>query len=75
MKEIVIYKNQDSQIELEVKLDRETFWLSLNQLADLFERDKSVISRHLSNIIKEGELIRTQLLQKMQQLGPMEKHI
>jgi hypothetical protein len=64
MKEIVIYKNQDSQIELEVKLDRETFWLSLNQLADLFERDKSVISRHLSNIFKEGELIRTSVVAK-----------
>lgn len=64
MSEIVIYKNQDSQIELEVKLDRETFWLSLNQLADLFERDKSVISRHLGNIFKEGELIRTSVVAK-----------
>jgi len=39
-----------------VKFDNETVWLSLNQLADLFGRDKSVISRHISNIYKEGEL-------------------
>jgi hypothetical protein len=70
MSEIVIYRNQDSQIELEVKLDRETFWLSLNQIADLFERDKSVISRHLRNIFKEEELIRSSVVAKNATTGP-----
>jgi hypothetical protein len=39
-----------------VRLDKETVWLTLNQLADLFQRDKSVISRHIRNIFEEGEL-------------------
>jgi len=42
--------------EISVKLENETVWLSLNQMVDLFLKDKSVISRHISNIFKEGEL-------------------
>lgn len=42
---------------IEVRLDEDTVWLSLNQMAQLFGRDKSVISRHLNKIYKEGELI------------------
>jgi len=49
--QIILYKNL-----LEVRLERETVWLSLNQIAQLFERDKSVISRHLHNIFKTKEL-------------------
>lgn len=49
--QVILYKNR-----LEVRLTEETVWLSLNQLADLFERDKSVISRHLRNIFEEKEL-------------------
>jgi hypothetical protein len=45
-------------VTLDVRLERETVWLSLNQMADLFARDKSVISRHLRNVFKEGELDR-----------------
>jgi len=56
MSEIVIYQTSDQQTQVEVRLEGETFWLSLNQIAQLFERDKSVISRHLRNIFKEGEL-------------------
>lgn len=51
--QIVLYKNK-----LEVRLEKETIWLSLNQMADLFGRDKSVISRHIHNIIKTKELQR-----------------
>ncbi len=54
--ELVIYKSKDGTVRLDVQLEQETLWLSLNQLADLFGRDKSVVSRHLSNIYKEGEL-------------------
>jgi hypothetical protein len=43
---------------LDVQLEKETIWLSLNQVSTLFERDKSVISRHLRNIYQEGELDR-----------------
>ena len=55
--EIVIYKAKGGPI-IDVCLQQETVWLSLNQLADLFERDKSVISRHLRNIYSEEELPR-----------------
>ena len=53
--EIVLYQPDDS-IRLDVRVDDETVWLSLNQLAYLFDRDKSVISRHITNIFKEEEL-------------------
>ena len=56
--EIVIYQTEDGQTSLEVKLIEETVWLNLNQMAELFKRDKSVISRHISNIFKTGELSR-----------------
>ena len=49
---------------MEVRLENETVWLSLNQIADLFERDKSVISRHLRNIFKTGELQRNRVVAK-----------
>jgi prophage maintenance system killer protein len=56
--EIVLYQDQDGTVELDVRLERESIWLSLNQMTALFERDKSVISRHLRNVFKEGELER-----------------
>jgi prophage maintenance system killer protein len=54
--EIIIYQASDGQTSIEVKLENETLWLSLNEMATLFGRDKSVISRHLKNIYNEGEL-------------------
>ena len=56
--EIIFYHAPDGTVSLDVRLDRETIWLNLNQMAALFERDKSVISRHLRNIFREGELDR-----------------
>jgi hypothetical protein len=53
---IEIYKLEGGRTEISVMLDGETVWLSLNQMKDLFQRDKSVISRHINNIYKEGEL-------------------
>ena len=50
---IILYKNK-----VDVRLDHETVWLNLNQIAQIFERDKSVISRHLQNIFKSKELER-----------------
>ena len=55
MSDIVIYQNND-EIQIEVQFDNETFWLFLKQIAELFDRDKSVISRHLKNIFDSGEL-------------------
>ena len=56
--EILIYQTEDGRAALEVKLENETVWLTQSQLCDLFERDKSVISRHIRNIFEEGELRR-----------------
>jgi hypothetical protein len=56
MSEVVIYKAKDGHVEIDVQLSNETVWLSLNQIAELFGRDKSVISRHLTNIFKNKEL-------------------
>ncbi|WP_419802162.1 RhuM family protein [Mucilaginibacter sp.] len=62
--QIIIYQSTDGTATVDVKLQEDTLWLTLNQLADLFERDKSVISRHLRNIYDEGELERTATVAK-----------
>jgi hypothetical protein len=54
--EILIYQSERGNTKIDVRLENETLWLNLNQLAELFQRDKSVISRHLKNIFEEGEL-------------------
>jgi hypothetical protein len=56
--EIVFYRAEDGTVALDLRLDEDTIWLSLNQMAQLFERDKSVISRHLRNVFAQGELDR-----------------
>jgi death-on-curing family protein len=56
MNTIEIYTNPDKQVQVEVTFENDTFWLSLKQIADLFERDKSVVSRHLKNIFESKEL-------------------
>ena len=54
--EIVIYQTEDGITKLSVNLQDETVWLSLDQMAELFQRDKSTISRHVKNVFEEGEL-------------------
>ncbi|MBK7694299.1 MAG: virulence protein RhuM/Fic/DOC family protein [Saprospiraceae bacterium] len=56
MSEIVIYQTPDNQIQVDVQFEGETFWLTQEDIAHLFERDRTVISKHLRNIFKEGEL-------------------
>jgi len=56
--EIILYKTEDNQTRIEVRLVNETVWLSLSQMAQLFQRDKSVILRHIQNVFGEGELER-----------------
>jgi len=53
---IEIYRTTDNQTEVKVQFDENTVWLNQAQMADLFERDRTVISRHIGNIFKEGEL-------------------
>ncbi|MDR1157296.1 MAG: virulence RhuM family protein [Oscillospiraceae bacterium] len=54
--EIIIYQSADGKVKVDCRLDGETLWLSQEQLAALFGRDKSVINRHVNNILREGEL-------------------
>jgi len=61
---IEIYQSPDNQVQVEVTYENDTFWLSLNQITELFGRDKSVISRHLKNIFKEGELLKESVVAK-----------
>ena len=53
---IEIYQSSDGQTNVEVTFDDETVWLSQGQLSLLFERDRTVVGRHIQNIFKEGEL-------------------
>ncbi|TCK02016.1 Fic/DOC family protein [Volucribacter psittacicida] len=53
---VEIYQTVDGDPKVEVRFEQDTVWLSLQQMADIFGRDKSVISRHLKNIYAEGEL-------------------
>jgi len=55
-KDFLLYQTVDGNTRIEVRLVAETVWLSLNQLAELFQRDKSVISKHIANVFAEGEL-------------------
>lgn len=56
MNAIELYKTHTGETQIEVRFENDTVWLSLNQISELFGRDKSVISRHLNNIYKESEL-------------------
>jgi hypothetical protein len=51
--DVVIYQAEDGSAKIEVQLDQETVWLNLNQIAELFGRDKSVVSRHVNTIFKK----------------------
>ncbi len=55
---ILMYTTEDGVTKIEVTFDQDTVWLSIDQMAELFQRDKSVIGKHIRNIFKEGELIK-----------------
>ena len=67
--EIVIYRTKDGKAALEVNLSEETLWLNQGQVSILFDRDRSVITKHLSNIFKSGELDKKSNVQKMHIAG------
>lgn len=62
--EVLVYRASDGRAQVEVRVDRETVWLSLGQMVELFGRDKSVISRHLKSIFESGELIKSTVVAK-----------
>ncbi len=55
---IIIYTTEDGLTKIETTFDEDTVWLSIDQMAELFQRDKSTISRHIKNVFSEGELVR-----------------
>lgn len=64
---IVLYTTDDGNTQLEVKLEQDSVWLTQSQMADLFGRDRTVITRHIRNIFKEGELDETLVCAKSAQ--------
>lgn len=63
--EIILYQINELPERIEVRVDENTVWLSQDQMVQLFNRDQSVISRHIRNIYKEGELEEKSTMQKM----------
>ena len=62
--ELIIYTTEDGLTKVDVTFDNETVWLSLDQMASLFQRDKSTISRHIKNVFEEGELEKDSVVAK-----------
>lgn len=62
--EMMIYITEDGLTKIETTFDGDTVWLSADQMAELFQRDKSTISRHIKNIFSEGELVRDSVVAK-----------
>lgn len=54
--QIIIYQTEDGQTTVDVRMDENTVWLSQAQMAALFQKNQSVIARHISNVFTEGEL-------------------
>ena len=54
--EIILYQTEEGKTKLEVRLDNETVWLTQQQMSELFQRERSVITKHINNVFKENEL-------------------
>ena len=54
--ELILFKTEDGKVSFEVNLEKETIWINQKQMSELFEKDRTVITRHIKNIFKEGEL-------------------
>jgi hypothetical protein len=62
--EIILYQTDDGSLRIETRFASETAWLSLSQMAELFQRDKSVIAKHVKNVFEEGEIAREATMAK-----------
>src|SRR6476619_2206023 len=70
--EVLLYEAPDGEVRVDVRLDHETVWLTQQQMAELFGRDQSVVSRHLRNVFTDGELPAESNMQKMH-IAPADK--
>ena len=68
--QLVIYQAPDGDMSIDVTVQNETVWLSQGQMAELFDKDQSVIARHISNVFKEGEL---EKVEKPEQTGTVRR--
>ncbi|UVV53979.1 cell filamentation protein Fic [Bacteroides thetaiotaomicron] len=66
---IVIYQTKDGKTSIDVKLEDETVWLTQAQMAELFQKDRTVIGRHINNVYREGELERDITCAKFAHMG------
>lgn len=73
--EIIIYQTDDCLTKIETTFDGDTVWLSIDQMVELFQRDKSTISHHIKNIFNEGELIRNAVVENFASTATDRKHI
>lgn len=67
---IVIYQSEDGQTQIDVRLENETVWLTQAQMAELFLKDRTVITRHINNVFKEGELEKDKVSAKFAHTTP-----
>lgn len=67
---IIIYQTPDGKTSVDVKLENETVWLTQAQMAELFQKDRTVITRHINNIFKEGELNKNMVCAKFAHTTP-----
>ena len=61
---VEIYQTPDGQLQIEVQFENDTVWLSQSQIAQLFQRDRTVITKHINNVFSEGELVRDSVCAK-----------
>ncbi|MCK4935889.1 MAG: hypothetical protein KAR84_03480 [Elusimicrobiales bacterium] len=67
--DIVLYKNKDGSVKLDVQLEKETIWLDAHKIGQLFDRDRSVVLKHIHNIYKTRELQKTATCAKIAQVA------
>ena len=67
--QIIIYQTDDNQTQIDVRMENDTVWLTQAQMADLFQKDRTVISRHIRNVFKEGELDESLVCAKFAHMG------
>lgn len=72
--QIIMHQTEDGLTKIEVTLENENVWLSQNQMAELFQRDKSTISRHIKNIFEERELDKNSVVAKIAITAADEKY-
>ena len=67
--QVLIYQTEDGEIKLDVTMENESVWLTQMQMSELFQKDRTVISKHINNIYKEGELEKSITCAKFAHMG------